>query len=185
MTYLLGEDFDKEGIKVTAVYNDGSKEDITEEVVIEGYNKEKLGEQELTVKYEEKVATFKITVIEKEKVIIEAPIKTTYKVGEKLDLVGGTITITYPNKKAEKLALNNSEVMVLGYNKDQEGEQELTVKYKEYTGTFKVFVIAEKEEKAFKLGTIEIKRFQEEEYIYVDSKIDTVSALSKEIKNGN
>ena len=50
---------------------------------------------------------------------------------------------------------------MLGYNKDQEGEQELTAKYKEYIGTFKVIVENKATEKIFKIGTIETKKLEE------------------------
>lgn len=60
--YTIGEELDKTGLIVTAVYDDGSTKDVTGEVQISGYDKAKEGEQMITVSYGGLSAEFKITV---------------------------------------------------------------------------------------------------------------------------
>lgn len=57
------EEFDKEGIVVTATYSDQSQQpvDLTD-VEFSGYDKSFLGEQTITVTYQEKTTTFTVTV---------------------------------------------------------------------------------------------------------------------------
>ncbi|MBR0194252.1 MAG: bacterial Ig-like domain-containing protein [Bacilli bacterium] len=57
------EEFDKEGIVVTATYSDQSQQtvDLTD-VEFSGFDKSVLGEQTVTVTYQEKTTTFKVTV---------------------------------------------------------------------------------------------------------------------------
>jgi hypothetical protein len=60
--YTPGSDLDLSGVTVTATYSDGSKETInTGKLKIEGYDKTKTGEQNITVSYGGKSVTVKIT----------------------------------------------------------------------------------------------------------------------------
>ncbi len=57
------EEFDKEGIVVTATYSDQSQQSVDlKDVEFSGYNKSFLGEQTVTVTYQEKTTTFNVTV---------------------------------------------------------------------------------------------------------------------------
>lgn len=66
--------------------------------------------------------------------------KTTFILGQELDLSGGKLTVVN-NGKEEEVALDSSEVTVSGYDKDKEGEQELTIAYKDFTTTVKINVV--------------------------------------------
>lgn len=65
--YEQGEELDLAGLKVTAVYNDGSTEDVTDSAAVakEGYDPNKVGEQTITVTYGDKTGEFTVTVKEK------------------------------------------------------------------------------------------------------------------------
>ncbi|MCB6416824.1 bacterial Ig-like domain-containing protein, partial [Faecalimonas umbilicata] len=66
--YTVGEDLELAGMKVTANYSDDNTEDVAiENCEVSGYDKTKAGEQTVTVTYEGKTATFKVTVKEAEK----------------------------------------------------------------------------------------------------------------------
>lgn len=80
-----------------------------------------------------------------------APTKTEYYVGEELDLSGAIITVHMENGNSEDK--NVTADMVSGYNKNQVGEQTITVTYKEKTTTFKATV----SEKPNPLEGIELK----------------------------
>ncbi|MCU6687566.1 family 43 glycosylhydrolase [Dorea acetigenes] len=66
--YTEGEELDLDGMKVTAKYSDDTTKDIAvTDCEVTGYNKNEVGEQTVTVTYEGKTATFKVTVKEAEK----------------------------------------------------------------------------------------------------------------------
>lgn len=80
-----------------------------------------------------------------------APAKTKYYIGEELDLSGAVITVYMENGNSEDKDVTSD--MISGYDKNQLGEQTVTVTYKEKTTTFKVTV----SEKPNPLKGIELK----------------------------
>lgn len=62
--YQLGEEFSSDGMQVSAVYTDGSQEDVTKDAVCTGYHADAAGEQVIRVEYEGKAATFTVYVME-------------------------------------------------------------------------------------------------------------------------
>ena len=142
--YTVGEDLDLAGMKVTANYSDDTTEDVAiEDCEVSGYDKTKAGEQTVTVTYEGKTATFKVTVKEAEKpvtlesITVTAPTKTEYTVGDELDLAGMKVVAKYSDD-TEKEITEGYEVS--GYDKAKTGEQTVTVTYEGKTATFKVTV---------------------------------------------
>ena len=66
--YTVGDELDLDGMKVTAKYSDGTTKDIAvTDCEVSGYDTTKTGEQTVTVTYEGKADTFKVTVKEAEK----------------------------------------------------------------------------------------------------------------------
>ena len=135
---------------MTAMYN--KSKDITVETesepieitenMVSGYDKNTIGEQELTVTYEGKTTTFKVTVTNEVTGISIAsnPSKTTYVKGTDLDVTGGKIQVTYEDGSKEEKEITAN--MVTGYDKNTIGEQELTVTYDGKTATFYIEVIS-------------------------------------------
>jgi uncharacterized repeat protein (TIGR02543 family) len=82
--YIRGEDLDLSTITVTGVYSDGSKQSvpITGDAIT-GYDKDRLGEQTLTVTVEGKRSGFKVTVLTPEEAL-ETAIEDTLSVLEDL-----------------------------------------------------------------------------------------------------
>ena len=66
LEYTAGAELDTAGMKVTAVYSDGTQKDVTSEAVLSGYDKDAEGQQTVTVTYTENgvevSATFNVTV---------------------------------------------------------------------------------------------------------------------------
>lgn len=60
--YTVGEELDRTGLAVIAVYSDGTSRDVTGEAELTGYNKDQAGEQTITVSYGGATATFQVTV---------------------------------------------------------------------------------------------------------------------------
>lgn len=139
--YIQGEAFSSAGMAITAYYDNGATENVTDKVRITGYSGSTVGEQTITVAYEGKTAVFKVTVSAKSVASIAMksnPSKTTYLAGEALDLTGAKITVRYNNNTAEDIAV--TAAMVSGYNANQVGSQTVTVRYQGKTTTFKVTV---------------------------------------------
>ncbi|ETJ06919.1 MAG: Glycosyl hydrolase family 85, partial [Streptococcus parasanguinis DORA_23_24] len=74
------------------------------------------------------------------------PKKTTYQVGEELNLKGGLLRVKYEGEEADEVInLSHAGVVVNGYDAHHHGEQELTVTYLglPVAGSFKVQVTGE------------------------------------------
>ena len=62
LSYYVGDELDTEGLVITATYNNGDTEEITEGFECNPKTLNVVGEQEITVTYEGKTATFKVQV---------------------------------------------------------------------------------------------------------------------------
>ncbi|MCR4780444.1 MAG: bacterial Ig-like domain-containing protein [Ruminiclostridium sp.] len=140
-TYFVGEELDLTGGKITVSYDYGSPvEAELKAAKIEGYDKTKAGTQTLTVTYLGFTDKFDVTVKKPAAVTLTltAPKKTTYYVGEELDLTGGKITVKYEYGSPATLDLTSE--MIEGYDKNTAGTQTVTVKYEGLKATFDVTV---------------------------------------------
>ena len=149
-SYVQNEEtLDVTGGVITLTYSDATTKtvDMTAEMVT-GFDNAVLGEQTLTVTYEEKTATFTVTVVEPAPALVTlesiavtaAPTKTSYVQNEdELDVSGGVITLTYSDGTTE--AVDMTAEMVTGFDNTVLGEQTLTVTYEEKTATFTVTVV--------------------------------------------
>ena len=130
---------------ITVTYQDTTTADIPiAENMITGYDKNTLGEQVITVTYEGKTTTFKVTVKNDviDVVIVNIPNQIIYEKGKDLDLSGGKVKVVYENGETEELEMKSADISITGYNANKLGEQTITVKYGGKTATFKVTVKA-------------------------------------------
>ncbi|MBQ9383355.1 MAG: bacterial Ig-like domain-containing protein, partial [Ruminiclostridium sp.] len=103
------------------------------------------GKKTVTVTYKGKTATFDVNVTKTPVIAVDsiaiatAPTKTTYKVGEELDVTGGTITVTYTGGK-EAETIDITAAMCTGFDSTTEGTKTVTVTYEGKTATFEVTV---------------------------------------------
>ena len=140
--YKYGEQLVLSGAVITVTMKSGETQDVNvTSDMISGYNKNQLGEQTVTVTYQKLTATFTVTVVDYATGIEmkNIPAKTSYKYGEDIDVAGGKINIVKASGAKEEITL--AADMVSGYNKNQLGEQTITVTYLEMTTTFKVNVV--------------------------------------------
>lgn len=72
------------------------------------------------------------------------PTKTTYNIGESLDLTGAKITVTLSNSSTEEIDITSG--MVSGFDSTTAGDNTVTVTYEGQTTTFMVTVEEEEEE---------------------------------------
>ena len=144
--YKYGENLNLSGLslKVTKESGETTTVPITSGM-ISGYNPNKLGNQTLTINYEGKQFTTVVNVVDYVKdITLTPPTKNEYKIGETLNLVGGSITEKMASgAKGSTIALTNS--IVSGFDSTTPGTKNLTVKYvkdgKTYTKTFQIAVI--------------------------------------------
>jgi len=71
--YNLGEDFDPEGMVVTATYSDRSTAAVTG-YALDGFDSFTAANQDITVTYQEKTATFTVSVVDPNKVTVAMPV---------------------------------------------------------------------------------------------------------------
>lgn len=65
--FCLGEDLDLSGMKVVAIISDGTRQELSwTDLTIEGYNKDKRGEQKLKISYKEAFVELTIRVLKKD-----------------------------------------------------------------------------------------------------------------------
>ena len=146
--------------------------------MVTGYNANKLGEQEITVTYQGKTASFKVTVHNNlENIEITSnPSKTEYVKGENLDLDGLEVIATYEDGSKAKVEITPN--MVTGYNANKLGEQEITVTYQGKTASFKVSVEEKNETEKY-----EIIEKENNSYLRIStatSKEEIVSKMNEE-----
>ena len=143
-SYISGEALDITGCKITLYYSDGSSEIVAvSDSMVSGFNSSTTGTKTITVTYEGKTATFTITVVAKSITSIAVttkPTKTSYVVGQSLDVTGGKITAYYNDGSSS--VVNMTASMVSGFNSSTTGTKTLTVTYNGKTATFTVTVIA-------------------------------------------
>ena len=129
-TYEWSEELD---LVVTASYADGSSKDITD-YTVSGFNAKKPGEQTVTVTYEGKSTSFKVTVNNPALTGITAVSnKDSYNYGERLKL---TVIATY----ADGSQVEIKDYQVSGYNSKNAGIQRITVTFEDKTCSLFVVV---------------------------------------------
>jgi uncharacterized protein YdbL (DUF1318 family) len=143
--YTVDESLSLSGLVVTGTYSNGTTKQETVSVSnVSGYNTNTTGTQTLTVTVGGKTATFSVTVTAVGAATLQSiavtsqPAKTTYTVGESLNLGGLVVTGTYSDGTTKQESVNIANIS--GYNADAAGTQTLTVTVNGKTATFVVKV---------------------------------------------
>ena len=125
--YVQGQDLDLSVGAIKAISGDKTTTIAlnAEGVVVEGYDKSKLGDQELTVTYKEKVAKYTVTVVPRMQVTGQ---DAYYFVGEELNLNKGIVKIAADNAKTfTEYKLSDSAIKIEGFDSSTAGEKDVTV----------------------------------------------------------
>ena len=129
-SYEWGEDLD---ISVFAHYSDESSSQVSD-YIVNGFNKEQAGEQEVTVTYQGETYTFSVTVNNPTLTSITVSgNKDTYNWGEDLNI---DVIAHYSNNTTEQV----DNYTVEGFNPKTPGQQTVVVTYQGETYTFTVTV---------------------------------------------
>lgn len=142
--YIVGQNFDKTGMIVAGIYQDGSTKQIIDYSIENGTNLSE-GQTSVTITYNGMSTTQNITVEEKNVVgisIIKLPTKTQYiQNEEELDLTGGLLKVTYNDNSTEELNLNSELITVNGFDNTEVGTNTVEITYMEFTITLDVVII--------------------------------------------
>lgn len=187
-SYVVGQNFDPEGMVVTGTYQNESTQEILDYTIENGTNLTK-EQTSVTIKYEEKTAMQPITVEEKQitKITINAkPTKLTYiKNKENLNLEGGTLKVTYNDGTTEIIEMTSEEVTVSGFSNENVGTVKVTVTYQNKTTEFEVQIIEEEKAENSKMDEVagnvkKVKAYyytnnSKKDYILIDVEVDNIS----------
>ncbi len=144
--YIEGQDFDPNGMVVKGHYKNGSEPTIAEYTVENG-KKLTVGQDHVTIKYQEKTVDQGITVRAKQITQIEIstqPQKLKYVQGkDSLSLEGGVLTVTYDNGTSENIDMTSQDVVPGEFSNATIGPVTVTITYKGHTTQLHVEVVAE------------------------------------------
>lgn len=137
--YYVNDAFDPSGIKIEAVYNNGSRTVVDlSQCTISGFDSSKASEaQEITIRYKSYKVVFNVIIKDVPRLLpkltqiyIQTMPKTEYKVGERLNTSGGQFVCEYSDGSITVFDLTNN--YVYGWEMvDGPGTYELTVYYVE------------------------------------------------------
>ena len=167
-TYVLGSDLNLTGGKLTVMIK-GEKQEIDlddPEITITGYDKNQLGEQVLTVEYEEQTTLLKVTVVPR---MVAAQYESAYFVGEPMNKQKGDFTITNDDGTSFVVPMNDETITVTGWDSTAANDAlSLTATYAKdgvsYSTMFKVSVYA--------VETVEFKAPNKKAYYNHETNLD-------------
>ena len=139
-SYYVGDTLDTTGLKLTATYNNGTTQTITNGFTCTPTALSTAGAQTVTVNYGGKTATFTVNVQDvtlSGLAIASNPSKTSYFVGDTLDTTGLKLTATYNNGSTQTIT---SGFTCTPTALTSAGAQTVTVNYGGKTATFTVSV---------------------------------------------
>ena len=149
--YYIDEQLDLTGLSVEAIYSDGTFTDINNsDLRITGFDSSKEAtNQVITVSYQTFTDTFTVNIIKKSEVYVTGikikhdPNKTTYKIGEQLDLTGLVVKASYSN--FDERVIDNSELTIIGFDSSKKAtKQAVAVYYEDFSDYFFVDIIEDK-----------------------------------------
>lgn len=128
LVYPLGEELDLSGGTLSLTDKDGTRDlDMTAEgVSVSGYDKDKLGEQTVTISYGKSSVTVTVTVVERMQAV---DVVTDYLVGDEFNVKTGKLKVTRNDGSSYTVVLNSEKVTITGFSSDKAGESEVTLSY--------------------------------------------------------
>lgn len=136
VSYLYGEEIDFSGMSVKALYSDGTSAVVTD-YTVSGYDVAVLGEQTITVSYQEFTDTFMVTVSNAVSGIeLTPPVKLEYQIGEAFDSAGMVVYAVWLD--GSKAVLTDYDMT--GFDSNQIGEKTITVSYLGFTSSFNITI---------------------------------------------
>ena len=141
-TYGIGQSLDKTGMVVTAVWNDGTSQTVTDYTVTGFDSSKAAASQDITVTYSGKKASFRVKIIEIKPVsltITKKPQKLVYAVGSSFDPAGMEVVCTCSDDSKKLLTAGEYEITGFDSSVEQKN-QVVTVEYQNLSAFFTVTV---------------------------------------------
>jgi hypothetical protein len=138
-----GQEPDWSGLAVTGHFKKDSR-DITNEVKVSGYDKNRPGEQTVTVAMKKASAAFTVTVVPVESISIsQPPFAASFKQGDDSNWNGLSVGVKFEKDAVPGVTVRPGANMlaISGYNKDKAGTQSITVDYYGKRAAFDVRVV--------------------------------------------
>lgn len=129
-TYYVGDLLDLNNAKLKVVYEDESSKQVDLTVsMVSGFSSTVAGTFNLTIIYEQKSITQPYTILEKQVTGIDlvGQIKSTYFVGDELDLNNAQLKVVYNNNTEEEISILSS--MISNFDTSTAGTYSLTISY--------------------------------------------------------
>ncbi len=139
LIYVQGQELDLSGGSLTVVTG-GKTEKIgltASGVSVSGYDKNKSGEQTVTVTYKRKTTEFTVSVIAQ---LAAESYQADYFVGEEFNYNRGRLRVARDDGTLFMVSMSDSEVSVTGFDSSKAGTVTLTAEYLGKTGSFNVKV---------------------------------------------
>lgn len=140
--YAQGEIFDEEGLCVSEIYSDGSKNRV-HGFSLSGYDRNKFGEQNIVVSYDGDELSFPVKVsLEKTVagiVIKKLPDKISFKPFELFSSSGIEVELVYGDGSKEKVL--NTDLVFSGYDTTSPGSKKILVRYNNFTTFYNIEII--------------------------------------------
>ncbi len=139
LSFVEGQDLDLSGGKLTVKFKSKTEEIslTSSDVKITGYDKNKLGEQQLTISYKDKSTTLVVTVVPR--VSVEN-FEQNYLRGDSFDRSKGRIKIMADNGSFQPVLLSNPAMTIEGFDSADVGAVIVTARYQSSSATFTVNV---------------------------------------------
>ena len=142
--YKYGEPLDVTGGSVVAERSSGATDEpvpLTLSMVT-GYKPNEIGDQTLTITYGGKTTSYTVKVEDYVKdITINRPSKDVYKIGETINLDGGTVQKVMASGAATTpVAMTDTSVTITGFDSTTEGPKTISVTYEGHTKTFGINV---------------------------------------------
>lgn len=169
--YFTGETFDSTGLIITAYYDNGTSEQVTD-YTLSNPDMSTYGNKTVTVTFDEKTVDFSILVVDISGIEVKTmPVKTEYPKGDVFDTTGLSILVKYTDGTSET---KTSGFEVSGFDSSSVGEKTITVTYKAHTATFKVTV--------YELSGIRITSFPSKVYYKIGESFDPSGLTVAEVR---
>jgi hypothetical protein len=140
--YGQGQEMSRSGLVVTGHFKKDSRE-ITNEVAVSGYNKDRPGEQTVTVTMGAQSAVFTVTVVPVDKVTItQPPSATVFMQGDDFNPAGLGALAEFEGGAVPAETLAPGRLAFSGYDKNRAGTQTVTADYYGRRVSFEVRVAA-------------------------------------------
>ncbi|MDR1596441.1 MAG: bacterial Ig-like domain-containing protein [Treponema sp.] len=145
-SFKQGDEHNWNGLSVAVQFENDAVPGVTvipgaSSLAISGYDKDKAGNQTITVDYYGKRAAFEVKVLGLDSIAVTSqPKKTEYYTGEEIELAGLAVKGTWSDGSTAQVNITNNDLS--GYDITRSGNQNVTVTYSRKTTTFPVTYIA-------------------------------------------